>query len=48
MKTLTFGIVGAGLLLALALGFRQGFDSTSITILVLIAIQFNFFPKVTG
>ena len=38
MKTLTFAIVGAGLLLVLALGFRQGFDTTSITILALIAV----------
>lgn len=38
MKLATVGIVGAGLLLALALGFRQGFDTTSITILVFIAL----------
>ena len=37
MKMATWGIVGAGVLLALALGFRQGFDTTSITILVFIA-----------
>lgn len=38
MRTATFAIVGAGLLLALALGLRQGFDRASITILVLIAV----------
>lgn len=38
MKLATFVIVGAGLLLALALGFRQGFDTTSITILVFIVV----------
>lgn len=32
MKSLTWGIVGVGLALALALGLRQGFDATSAAI----------------
>ena len=39
MKAITLVIVGTGVLLALALGFRQGFDATSITILVFIAVS---------
>lgn len=38
MKALTVGIVGAGLVLAVALGFRQGFDATSLVILVILAL----------
>lgn len=38
MKAITLVIVGTGVLLALALGVRQGFDATSITILVFIAV----------
>lgn len=38
MKLATIAIVGAGLLLALALGWRQGFDATSLTILAFIAV----------
>jgi hypothetical protein len=38
VKLVTIAIVGAGLLLALALGWRQGFDATSLTILAFIAV----------
>lgn len=38
MKALTWAIVGAGLVLALALGLRQGFDATSAAILVVSAL----------
>lgn len=38
MKAATIGIVSVGLLLALLLGISQGFDATSITIFVAIAL----------
>ena len=38
MKAATTGIVTAGLLLAVVSGIAQGFDATSITILVAIAV----------
>ena len=38
MRAGTITIVTLGLALALVLGFSQGFDTTSITILVLIAV----------
>ena len=38
MKRITIGIVVAGIAVALALGVRQGFDPTSVTILVLILV----------
>ncbi len=38
MRAATIGVVAVGLALALALGVDQGFDTTSITILVLIAV----------
>lgn len=38
MRGATLAIVVAGLALALALGFSQGFDATSVTILVAIAL----------
>lgn len=38
MKRVTVAIVVAGILMALALGLRQGFDPTSVTILVLILV----------
>lgn len=38
MRAATVAFVAVGLALALALGVDQGFDTTSITILVLIAL----------
>ena len=38
MRAVTLAIVLAGLALSLALGLNQGFDATSITILVAIAV----------
>jgi len=38
MRIATLAIVGCGLTLALGLGFRQGFDATSVTILALSVV----------
>lgn len=38
MRAATIGVVAVGLTLALALGIDQGFDPTSVAILILIAL----------
>lgn len=38
MRTATIAIVGAGLAVALLLGYTRGFDAAAVTILVLIAL----------